>query len=91
MKTLLLIYAAMLLLGVGPRLHPVPAELRPYWRRIMSEPVYARWLYEHQDTQRPLGDFIEDPPQPAKLRQLAWQARKKIADNQQLTTERALP
>ncbi len=78
MKTLVLIYVTTLLLGAGPRLHPVPAELRPYWRRIMAEPVYARWLYEHQDTRRPLGDFIEDNTQPVKDRQRAWQFRRKL-------------
>lgn len=74
MTTILVIY----LLGAVPRLHPVPAELRPYWRRIMCEPVYARWLYEHQDTRRPLGDFIRDGSQPVKVRQRAWQEKKKI-------------
>ncbi|MFA5436033.1 MAG: hypothetical protein WC372_08360 [Candidatus Neomarinimicrobiota bacterium] len=74
MTTVLVIY----LLGAVPRLHPVPAELRPYWRRIMCEPVYARWLYEHQDTRRPLGDFIEDNTQPVKDRQKAFQMLEKV-------------
>ncbi len=68
----------ILLLASPPAIHPAPPELAPYWRWIMAEPVFARWLSAHPNTRRPLGEFIEDRTQPVRDRQRAWQFRRTL-------------
>jgi len=69
---------SILLLSGPPAIHPAPPELEPYWRWIIAEPVFARWLYRHQDTRRPLADFAADRTQPVRDRQRACQFRRKL-------------
>jgi len=75
-----IIFAAVVLARTNhaPVLVPIPPELRPYVHRIVAEPEYLTWLKAHSDTQRPLGDAIEDKSLSMALRQRLWQAREKL-------------
>lgn len=68
----------LLALNSPPALQAVPAALLPYMSQIRHEPEFRSWLLQHQTTQDPLGDFIQDGTQPVRLRQRAWQFRQKI-------------
>lgn len=63
-----------------PGLGPVPDALMPYVAVLRHEPEFRGWLLSHRTTQDPLGDFIEDNTQPVRLRQRAWQFRRKIRE-----------
>jgi hypothetical protein len=69
---------SILLLSGPPAIHPAPPELEPYWRWIMAEPVFARWLY---NTMTRAGLWLSSSRtgmQPVRDRQRACQFRRKL-------------
>ena len=67
----------MLLLASPPTLHRVPTKYQPYLKLLKNETELIQWWVNHQDSQQPLTDFIEDRTVSSKNRQRAWEARKK--------------
>ena len=68
-----------LMIAMPPTLHPVPAELQPYVRRLIHEPEFVQWLICHRDTRRPLSEYVADCSAPGiKSRQRAFQAMPKF-------------
>lgn len=66
------------LLFAPPTLHSIPESVQPYIKHIRNEPVFAFWLLNHQNTMKPLTDFIADGNEPTNTRQKAWQMNKKL-------------
>lgn len=68
----------LLSLNRAPVLQTIPPSIVPYEHRLRYESDFVFWLWKHQDTRNPLGEFIMDRTQPVKSRQRAWQVRYKL-------------
>ncbi|MDX9781002.1 MAG: hypothetical protein RBT66_08185 [bacterium] len=64
------------LLYLPPSIHPVPPQAIPYVKFLRNEPVFVEWWMKTK-SRNPLIDFIQDPSQPVKDRQKAFQFERK--------------